>query len=437
MVDYQHVIAVHADVARRKRGKLAEAKEPFDKGDLGYEGDENLMMLVPPLFSLKDVPENLVLRPSATMSSKKKQEGVVEHRWEMEIEPCLAIDFAIKEVPKRINWAEHIPQETDQWKWQMAVSSLFDERPIWPKVSISEHLANIGLKFGDHMLKRLLFRVAYYFKRGPFHRFWIRKGYDPRKDPESRIYQIIDIRVPYALRGYCDVASGKKFKWEDLCNFRVFPVKRQIYFQLFELVDDYIQQEIRKPPQEKECNHLTGWFKKEGLDSLRAHVTLRLMSVHSSDGAENPLRVLSRRFRRCKKMRYHVNLKSGEENESQVNQELPGEENKVEEEEEDEENESEDEEGEEEDEESVSDDEGEEELNMDDPSYLGGEDTDFPLQSHSYLGGEKVTRDYLQDLFQSFPCADDSHSQGQDVCSDGEYQIYEQGSDDNNSDDDY
>ena len=34
----------------------------------------------------------------------------------------------------------------------------------------------------------------------------------------------------------------------------IFPVKRQIYFQLFELVDDYIQQEIRKPPEEKECN---------------------------------------------------------------------------------------------------------------------------------------------------------------------------------------
>ncbi|KAJ8425798.1 hypothetical protein Cgig2_023731 [Carnegiea gigantea] len=265
----------------------------------------------------------------------------------------------------------------------MAVSSLFDERPIWPKVCISERLANMGLKFGDHMLKRLLFRVVYYFKRGPFHRFWIRKGYDPRKDPESRIYQIIDIRVPYALRGYCDAASGACLScilgynscavlYQSFVRSlaRQCIVKRQIYFQLFELVDDYIQQEIRKPPQEKECNHLTGWFKKEGLDSLRAHVTLRLMSVHSSDGAENPLRVLSRRFRRCKKMRYHVNLKSGEENESQVNQELPGEENKVEEEEEDEENESEDEEGEEEDEESVSDDEGEEELNTDDPSYL-------------------------------------------------------------------
>ncbi|KAL2922453.1 General transcription factor 3C polypeptide 5 [Bienertia sinuspersici] len=86
-----------------------------------------------------------------------------------------------------VNWEEYIPRESDQWKWQMVVSKLFDERPIWPRSSVYERLCNEGLKFGDHMLKRLLFRSAYYFGSGPFHRFWIRKGYDPRKDPESRL----------------------------------------------------------------------------------------------------------------------------------------------------------------------------------------------------------------------------------------------------------
>ncbi|KNA09114.1 hypothetical protein SOVF_156450 isoform A [Spinacia oleracea] len=97
MVDYQHVLPVHVDVARRK-GRCDEVQGPFGKGDLGDAEDENLMMLVPSLFSLKDVPENIVLRPSITLISKKKQEGVVQHRWEMEIEPCLAIDFNIKDI---------------------------------------------------------------------------------------------------------------------------------------------------------------------------------------------------------------------------------------------------------------------------------------------------------------------------------------------------
>lgn len=62
--------------------------------------------------------------------------------------------LTIIQIPKRVNWDQHIPQGTDQWKWQMAVSKLFEERPIWPRSSINERLCNDGLKFGEHMLKR-------------------------------------------------------------------------------------------------------------------------------------------------------------------------------------------------------------------------------------------------------------------------------------------
>lgn len=424
MVDYQHILAVHANVARRKES-CDEAKGPFEKGDLGDADDENLMMLVPPLFSLKDVPENLMLRPSITMTSKKKQEGVVQHRWEMEIEPCLAIDFNIKEIPKRVNWEEYIPQGSDQWKWQKVVSNLFDERPIWPRSSIHERLCNEGLKFGDHMLKRLLFRSAYYFGSGPFHRFWIRKGYDPRKDPESRIYQRIDFRVPPPLRGYCDAASGKKHSWEDLCAFRVFPYKCGTYFQLSELDDEYIQKEIQKPPNHTVCSCSTGWFTPYALNSLRLRVAVRFISVYPLDGADSLLKSVSERFEKSKKMRYQVNsLKPGEEGELQVNQELTGDDDKADDDDDDEEDNE------------IEDEDGEEELDVDDTAYLEGEDADFTLQSDSYLGTENISRNYLQELFESFPStrAPTQQLDGADV---GEYQIYEQDSDGNYSDDGY
>lgn len=185
MADYQHVLPVHAEAARRKGKSWAEVNG--ENGGLAEADEDTVMILVPPLFSPKDMPENLVLRQSMTASSKKKLEGVVQHRWEMDIEPCLAIDFDIKEIPKIVNWKRYIPEGSDQWKWQMAVSKLFDERPIWAKASLCERLGDAGLTFGEWMLKRLLFRSAYYFGNGPFHRFWIRKGYDPRKDPESRM----------------------------------------------------------------------------------------------------------------------------------------------------------------------------------------------------------------------------------------------------------
>ncbi|XLS85644.1 hypothetical protein HN51_035810 [Arachis hypogaea] len=79
---------------------------------------------------------------------------------------------------------------------------------------------------------RLLSRISYYFFNGPFLRFWIKKGYDPRKDPDSRML---------------------KPRWEDICTFRAFPYKMQTSLQLFELVDDYIQSEINKPPSQASC----------------------------------------------------------------------------------------------------------------------------------------------------------------------------------------
>lgn len=50
------------------------------------------------------------------------------------------------------------------------------------------------------------------------------------------------------------VSFRLKHRWEDICSFRVFPYKFQTSLQLFELVDDYIQQEIRKPPQQATCS---------------------------------------------------------------------------------------------------------------------------------------------------------------------------------------
>ncbi|KAE9612917.1 putative transcription factor IIIC, subunit 5 [Lupinus albus] len=99
MVDYQHVIPVHADVARTKKRNWSELEEPlFDKGGLMDLDHEDVMIIVPPLFAPKDVPENLVLRPHSNLSSKKRQEGVVEHHFEMDMEPVLAIDFDIKDI---------------------------------------------------------------------------------------------------------------------------------------------------------------------------------------------------------------------------------------------------------------------------------------------------------------------------------------------------
>ncbi|XP_042422753.1 general transcription factor 3C polypeptide 5-like [Zingiber officinale] len=286
MIDYQYVIGVHAAEARGKKRPWTSDEEPELEQDGIVDMDgTGVMMLVPPLFSLKDRPENIVLNPPAKLFSKSIQKGVMEHKWEMYIEPCLAIPFEIEKIPKLFNWEDHISKDTIEWECQFAVSNLFKEKPIWPRWSLYERLRHDGHQVSANHLKRLLFRAGYYFSTGPFGRFWIRKGYDPRIDPESRIFQKVDFRVPLQLR--CSEITSSKAEIEhapnptqkELCHFQVWPSKTFTCLQLAELDDDYIQQEIRKPTQQKTCTDESGWFLGSILRILRLHVSLQYLSV--------------------------------------------------------------------------------------------------------------------------------------------------------------
>ncbi|XP_049403649.1 uncharacterized protein LOC125867261 isoform X1 [Solanum stenotomum] len=430
MVDYQHVLAVHADDARRKKRQWAEVEPKFEKGGLMDVDQEDLMILLPPLFASKDMPDNIVLKSCTTLGSKKKQEG--RHNWEREMEPSLAIDFTIKEIPKPVDWEKYIPQGSDRWRWQKAVSELFEERKIWPKESLAERLHDGGLKFRDNMLKRLLCGVAYYFLNGPFRRFWIKKGYDPRKDPESRIYQNIDFRVHHELRSYCEsrLSSGLQHRWDDICAFRVFPCKCQLALQLCELKDDYIQQEIRKPSKEKTCNSVTGWFSFHTVDCLRRCIDVRFMSVCPHPRAESLLNSISTRFEKSKRTHTYLKVARPEEQEK-VNKDAEN--NEVDEQAEnhdvDEPDDLEDYEDE------FDDDNVEEEMDAYESLDLAVQEGDVSLHDDPHTNHDNVSRDYLQELFGNFPSSTAGTDEVQDDQSLGEYQIYDQYNDDSYSED--
>ncbi|KAK9097837.1 hypothetical protein Syun_024882 [Stephania yunnanensis] len=439
MVDYQHVLPVHADALRKKKRNWAEVEPRFERGGLMDIDQEDLMILLPPLFSPKDMPENLVLRPSTALSAKKRHETVVKHHWEMDIAPCLGIDFDIKEIPQKIDWERYITSGSDHWESQMAVSKLFDERPIWVKSSLKDRLLDGGLKFGTHSLKRLLFRVGYYFFTGPFRQFWIRKGYDPRVDPQSRIYQSIDFRVPPPLRNSLNLNTKSKCDWKSICAFRVFPSQCQISLQLCDLVDDYIQQEIRKPSKQTTCSNLTGWLSPHEVDTLRVRVAVRFLSVYPKVGAEALLKSASIRFEKLKRtVVLKEDSKSGEVGPRHVNRDLSTPSSGVTLSKADTElfdGDSGDEQGDDEDDNNVQyelEEEEDEEEELDEYEAIQ-EISDSAVETN-------FSKDYLMELFGSFPAggAGGSNMLGADS-SDGEYQILEHDDGDNDyySDDDY
>ncbi|CAN1130711.1 General transcription factor 3C polypeptide 5 [Linum perenne] len=424
MADYQHVVAVHADVARRKKRNWTEMDEPqFETAGLMDLDQEDVMILPPPVFSAKDTPSNIVLRPTTTTISKKKPEEVVDNYMKMNMEPSLAIDFNIKEIPKKLNWKEFAPQNSVMHVWLMALSELFEERPIWPKESLVQRLREKDLHFNHQTLKRLLVLVAYYFLGGPYRMFWIQKGYDPRQEPESRIYQRMDLRVPPALRSYCDsnAAKGLKHKWEDLCKFEAFPYKCHISLQLFELADDYIQEEIKKPPKQTTCTYGTGWFSQHVHDSLKFRVMARFLSVYPQPGAGKLHKAALEYFEKSKKQTALENCQK-EDQPTDTDDNLGDNQRETEDIAIDE---------------LAADDDQEEEIDAYDALDLAGEDDEFSLHSDSYMETDTNSNNYLQELFYSFPTTEPGAGKIHDAdSSDGEYQILEQ-DDDNYSDDDY
>ncbi|CAH8268002.1 unnamed protein product [Arabidopsis lyrata] len=443
MADYQHVIPIHADIAQQKKRKWMDVDSLTGNSDLMGLADEDVMMLLPQFFAPKDIPDNVALKPPATSGPKKKDDAATQNFYEIDVGPVFAIDFSVKEIPKKLKWEDFVSRSSNHWQWQVSVSALFEERPIWTRDSVVQRLLDKGLKCTHHMLNRFLLRAAYYFSSGPFLRFWIKRGYDPRNDPESRVYQRMEFRVPPELRSYCDAnaTNSAKPSWNDICAFKLFPFKCQTFLQLFELDDEYIQREIRKPPKQTTCSHKSGWFSEALLDTLRLRVAVRFVSVFPEPGFEDVFKSIQEEFERSEKVqsqketlkpslvKHREATKSSEDMEKckSVNEDVDA---NVNEDGDDENLDDEDEEEEEEEEEEVD---------------MAAGDNEISLGSHGYLDTENSSRTYLQGLFDSFPTSEPGlyGDFAVDDGSDGEFQIYEEESeglysidDDHNDDDD-
>ncbi|KAH0900102.1 hypothetical protein HID58_049670 [Brassica napus] len=227
MVDYQHVIPIHADVAHQRKRKWMEVKPLAGNDDLMDMADEDVMMLLPQFFAPKDMPDNLVLKLPGTSGPKKKDEAPTQNLCEDDIGPVFAIDFSVKDIlfsiPKVLNWEDFIVPSSDQWQWQVAVSALFDERPVWTRDSIVQRLHDKGLKCTHHMLNRFLLRSAYYLSGGPFLRFWMLKlpgTSGPKKKEEAPTQNLCedDIGPVFAIDfSVKDILFSipKVLNWED------------------------------------------------------------------------------------------------------------------------------------------------------------------------------------------------------------------------------
>ncbi|XP_037806166.1 general transcription factor 3C polypeptide 5 [Lucilia sericata] len=160
------------------------------------------------------------------------------------------------------------------------VKKLFEECPIWTRIAL---LYESGVSHDK--LKCITPSLAYYFTTGPWRTMYVRYGYDPRKDFNSRYYQTFDFRLRFRS-GVSEFVSDRKTTIKKLqenpyeinalvqdINYPYFdehklPRSRQCMMRYCDIRINKIQEMLEKIPSPMAgaiCNERTGWL-PQGFD---------------------------------------------------------------------------------------------------------------------------------------------------------------------------
>ncbi|CAB3230626.1 unnamed protein product [Arctia plantaginis] len=174
------------------------------------------------------------------------------------------------------------------------VKKLFEERPIW-----SLNLVKFTTKIRGASLKIIMPCLALYHKTGPWRTMWVRFGYDPRKDPASRIYQTLDFRLRHgqgirtlimsreepSARSTEQPRPSKRMHnpepstSDDVVEANVFfrpdtvPTQRHILYQYCDVKIPEVQDILTEaPPPGYLCHEKRGWLPASADEIARDHM---------------------------------------------------------------------------------------------------------------------------------------------------------------------
>ncbi|KAL2298101.1 hypothetical protein Nmel_017063, partial [Mimus melanotis] len=141
---------------------------------------------------------------------------------------AIFVNFDDEEIPTKPldaavqNWKKVCTNPVDK-KVEEELRKLFEARPVWSRNAVK---ANISVH--PDKLKVLLPYLAYYMLTGPWRSLWVRFGYDPRKQPEAKIYQVLDFRIRCGMKyGYAATDMPVKAKRSTYNYSLPITVKKQ------------------------------------------------------------------------------------------------------------------------------------------------------------------------------------------------------------------
>lgn len=269
--------------------------------------------LPPPVFARFDNPADYNYRPEpqtgkgSTHAVKDNEEDRLAGTRTRTRRPvnAIAVNFSMAEVPSKPNSKALEAASKIKDGLVEDMTKLFANRPIWSRAALQCHIQGAS----QERLKQLLASVSYYWLNGPWRALWTRIGYDPRKHPGAKIYQMLDFRVgsrketrnlsikakrdlyTYTLPNLIGKATlkGSLVKEAVMINSddksdqdkqvqdlpyvftpNKMPVQKQLFYQLCDLHDPEIQRLISlNDGQENHCHERDGWCLPGTSDKIR------------------------------------------------------------------------------------------------------------------------------------------------------------------------
>nr|XP_012313334.1 general transcription factor 3C polypeptide 5 [Aotus nancymaae] len=330
MSDFQY-LAVHTEAGGKHTSMydkvlmLRPEKEAFFHQELP-------LYIPPPIFSRLDAPVDYFYRPETQHREGYNNppisgENLIGLSRARRPHNAIFVNFEDEEVPKQ-------PLEAAAQTWRRVCTNPVDRkaeeelrkasptlRPAWWPQPLCGPLVDPDLHLASHSH---LFCLQI---TGPWRSLWIRFGYDPRKNPDAKIYQVLDFRIRCGMKhGYAPSdlpvkakrstynyslpitvkktpsqlvtmhdlkqglgpsgtsgarkAASSKYKLKDsIYIFRegALPPYRQMFYQLCDLNVEELQKIIhRNDGAEHSCTERDGWCLPKTSDELRDTMSLMI-----------------------------------------------------------------------------------------------------------------------------------------------------------------
>ncbi|KAL0227689.1 hypothetical protein RCL1_003832 [Eukaryota sp. TZLM3-RCL] len=133
------------------------------------------------------------------------------------------------------------------------VQELAHSCPIWLRAQIVDLITGPPIT----QLRAMIAHCFYAITNGPWRRTLCRKGYNPTRDPESRVYQSFDLR------------SADSLLIKELTGYT--PTNNRVIVRLIDIKSEAVAALLAKPPSDT-CTKLTGWFTSETWNEIKAEL---------------------------------------------------------------------------------------------------------------------------------------------------------------------